>query len=233
MSTITITGLYGSGANEIGQQVAQGLKYYYVDRQILSEAANHLGSTLEEITEQTERPINLSERFSSFFRNILERSALSGSAVDPYFGGGMDMLLVREYRDFPESESTDDKDSRLLNVLSTVVNRIADSGNTVIIGRGANMILSNRADCLHIGLAANYEDRLKRIMARENIDSLVEAEKFLADNDLARLSFFQRFFGVDPNDPKQYHMLINSSALGELKTVQIITDLSKMTAESK
>ena len=96
MSTITITGLYGSGANEIGMKVAQSLKYYYVDRQILSEAADQLGSTLEEITEISERPINISERLTGFFRNILERSALSGSAVDPYFGGGMDMLLVRE-----------------------------------------------------------------------------------------------------------------------------------------
>ena len=71
---------------------------------------------------------------------------MSGSAVDPYFGGGMDMHLVREYRDFSNSESSDGKHARLLNILSNVINRVADAGNSVIIGRGANMLLSGRTD---------------------------------------------------------------------------------------
>ena len=231
MSTITITCLYGSGANEIGMKVAQSLQYYYVDRQILSEAADQLGSTLEEITEISERPINISERLTGFFRNILERSALSGSAVAPYFGGGMDMLLVREYRDFSNLESADGKDARLLNILSNVINRVADAGNSVIIGRGANMLLSGRPDAFHIGLIASYEDRLKRIMARERIEIAADAEKYIAENDVARASFFQRFFGVDPTDPQQYHMVLNCTALGESNIVHQICDLSKMSTK--
>ena len=103
------------------------------------------------------------------------------------------MLLVREYRDFSNLESADGKDARLLNILSNVINRVADAGNSVIIGRGANMLLSGRTDAFHIGLIASYEDRVKRIMAREKIDIAADAEKYIAENDVARASFFKDF----------------------------------------
>ena len=69
---------------------------------------------------------------------------------------------------------------------------------------------------------------MKRIMAREKIDIAADAEKYIAENDVARASFFQRFFGVDPTDPSQYHMVLNCTSLGESIAVQQICDLSKM-----
>ena len=43
MSVITISGNLGSGAIDIGRAVAKSLKFDYVDREILAEAARTLG----------------------------------------------------------------------------------------------------------------------------------------------------------------------------------------------
>ena len=104
MPIITITGLVGSGTAEIGAEVARSLGIDYVDRMILAEAAKKMGTTVAAVAERTERTPKLGDRVAGFVRNVLERSAMAGGGADPYFGGGLDALLVREYRDtIPES----------------------------------------------------------------------------------------------------------------------------------
>ena len=101
MPVITLTGLMGSGGPEIGTEVSRRLRIDYVDRMILAEAAKKIGTTVAAVAQRTERPPTIGDRISGFVRTVLERSALAGGGADPYFGGGLDALLVREYRDLP------------------------------------------------------------------------------------------------------------------------------------
>ena len=55
MAIVTINGQRGSGAPEIGMEVAARLSYTYLDRQVLGEAAKRLGTT-EDVLEAKESP---------------------------------------------------------------------------------------------------------------------------------------------------------------------------------
>jgi cytidylate kinase len=217
MPVITVTGLIGSGAPELGTEVSRKMGIDYVDRLILAEAARKMGTTVAAVAERTERPQSFGDRFAGFVRTVLERSALAGGGADPYFGGGLDALLVREYRDFPPE--TDEgitegglTDSHLLEVTSTVIREISQTSSVVIAGRGANIILRDQPGVLHVGLVSSLEERIKRIMEREELGH-AEAARFVAENDRARQAYFQRFFRVQPEDPRHYHMLLNTDWL--------------------
>ena len=224
MPVITITGLMGSGTAEIGAEVARSLGIDYVDRVILAKAAKKIGTTVVAVAERTERPPKLSDRIAGFVRNVLERSAMAGGGADPYFGGGLDALLVREYRDLPpEGGFADDSlsDANLVEVTRAVITEIADSGSMVIAGRGANVILADRPGVLHVGLVAEPERRLERIMEREKLDRAA-AEEFMAENDKARNAYFKRFFGVKPNDPSHYHVMVNTDWLEVHEAAELV-----------
>ncbi len=226
MPVITITGLIGSGAPELGTEISRRLGIDYVDRLILAEAARKMGTTVAAVADRTERAQTLGDRLAGFVRTVLERSAMAGGGADPYFGGGLDALLVREYRDFPPEpmESTQETgltDAKLLAVTSTVIREIAESGNVVIAGRGANIILRDQPGVLHVGLVSSLTERIRRIMEREELGH-EEAERFVAENDKARQAYFQRFFRVQPEAPQHYHMVLNTDWLKIPRSAEVV-----------
>ena len=64
MSIITITGLTGSGAPELGAVIAQRAGMDYVDRLILAEAAKSLGATVQTVANMSERSLSIGEKIS-------------------------------------------------------------------------------------------------------------------------------------------------------------------------
>ena len=56
MTIVTINGQRGSGAPEIGMEVARRLQYAYVDRQVLGEAAKRLGTWQRSVVRVHYRP---------------------------------------------------------------------------------------------------------------------------------------------------------------------------------
>ena len=233
MPVITLTGPIGSGGPEVGSEVSRRLAVDFVDRMILAEAAKKMGTTVAAVADRTERPPSLGDRFAGFVRTVLERSALAGGGADPYFGGGLDALLVREYRDFPEEEEAADdvqSDAKLLSVTTSVIQEIAASNNVVIAGRGANMILEGRPGTLHVALTSSLERRVERIMERVSLDR-PEADRYVAENDKGRNAYFQRFFKVQPEDMRHYHMSINTDWIDDTRAADIVIAAANLMAE--
>jgi cytidylate kinase len=229
MPVITITGLMGSGGPEVGAEVSRKLGVEFVDHRILAEAGKKLGTSAAAVAERTERTPKLGDRVAGFARTVLERSALAGAGADPYFGGGLDALLVREYRDFPEEAGVDDpsSDANLLNVTSSVITELAASGNVVISGRGANVILRDDPRAVHVALTSSLEQRIVRIMERVSLDR-AEAERYVHENDKGRIAYFQRFFKVQPENLHHYHILVNTDWVDVPKAAELIIAASEL-----
>ena len=228
MPLITVTGVsIGAGAQELGAEVARRLGIEYVDRIILAEAARQIGSTPTAVAEQVERPLGFGDRVADFVRNVFERSALAGSGADPYFGGGMDMMLVREYRDIPEAASGDDNDQQILQVTMGVIQEIAQRDNAVIIGRGAHVILRDWPGALHVGTVASREAQVRRVMERERLGR-EEAEAYCRENDRGRDGFYHRFFGLIPVDASNFHMTINTERLDVPAAAELVVAASAL-----
>jgi cytidylate kinase len=231
MPVITITGLIGSGAPELGSEVSRKLGLDYVDRLIMAEAAKKMGTTVAAVAERTERVPTMGDRVAGFVRTVLERSALAGGGADPYFGGGLDALLVREYRDFPPEGSSDDSlsDANLLEVTANVIRNLAAGGNVVIAGRGAHLILADDPAVLHVSPVSSLERRVDRIMEREDL-ARPAAEKYVAENDKARHAYFRRFFDIQPGDPLRYHLLVNLDRLDVARAAEVVMEAARPSA---
>ncbi len=83
----------------------------------------------------------------------------------------------------------------------------------IFLGRCAGEILKDVPDALHIFVSATKEDRISRIMEKEQI-SLEEAKKAIEENDKARAEYFFQNTGKVWGDVANYHMILDTSQLG-------------------
>ena len=216
MYTITLGGMSGGGARDIGPMVAQKLKADYVDRIFLSNIAKDVGATVEALHQREEKLPSRSEKWIHVIQRLLERSAVTGSAGDPYFGPGITALLTEEYEDIPQPTITrghEVEDDVYIEAIESAMKEMATDGDVVFIGRGGHVILKDMPNVLRVGVVASLEDRVKTLMAREAIDS-DEAIVVLEQRDQARKYFFKKYFELDePDNPNLFHFTINSSEI--------------------
>ncbi|HBR65568.1 MAG: cytidylate kinase-like family protein [Chloroflexota bacterium] len=216
MYTITLGGMSGGGARDIGPLVAQKLKADYVDRIFLSNVAKDVGATVEALHQREERLPTRSEKWIHVIQRLLERSAVTGSAGDPYFGPGITALLTEEYEDIPQPTITrghEVEDDVYIEAIESAMKEMAADGDVVFIGRGGHVILKDMPNVLRVGVVASFEDRVKTLMSRETIDR-DNAMVTLEQRDQARKHFFKKYFELDePDNPNLFHFTINSSEI--------------------
>jgi cytidylate kinase len=112
----------------------------------------------------------------------------------------------------------------ILKLTERVVQNAAKSGNSVIVGRGAQHFLRNRQDTLRVFLYAPREAKVRRLRARGKNEN--EAEQLVDSVDQERADFIQRYFQVEWPNRSVYHTMINT-AIGEEAVVQMILDFMK------
>lgn len=190
MSAVTIHGQLGSGAPEVGRQVADRLQADYVDREIIAEVAARLHRQEQEVIAKEMPPGSLLGRIAE----ALGRSYIFG---DAWAGAYLSL------RQIPLD------DTRYLQALESVVRELARSHSIVILGRGSQFILKDDPDVLHVSVVAPLEVRVNRIMRDLKIDhetAKLEIARF--GNSLRE--FFKRYFRADPEDPVYYDLVVNT-----------------------
>jgi len=83
----------------------------------------------------------------------------------------------------------------------------------IILGRCASEILKGRPEVFNIYISADKEDRIRRIMKKENI-SYDDAKRMLEQNDRARADYYFEHTGKVWGDVNNYNMILDTTALG-------------------
>lgn len=224
MPVITINGPIGCGSVTIGQMVAEQLGINFVDRMIFTEASRIVGTPVGTLIAKEQRVNRFRDRLGRFVQTVLERSAMSGVSGEPYFGRGIENLPPETYMDLTGEgggvvQKLDDK--TFIDATTKVVKDIHAKGNAVIIGRGANQILADATDTLHVGLIAPMSVRVETLMAREHFEQ-EEAEIHVEELERAREDFVQKFWKVHPNEAKHYHMMLNMGRMSPKIAAEVI-----------
>jgi cytidylate kinase len=94
----------------------------------------------------------------------------------------------------------------------TVIETAAESGECVIVGRGAQCILERRNDTLHVFVWAPRAWRIHRV--RKRLPEEADPESRMTRTDRERAEFIRRNFDRDWSDYRLYDLMINS-ALGD------------------
>ncbi len=129
------------------------------------------------------------------------------STIDRY------VLVGFHERRFSESQY-------LRSVVRTIVT-LGERGMAVILGRGAPFVL-DPAKALRVLVVAPLERRVEDLAERESLP-FSEAKARLATEDKQRLNFLSQF-GVDPNDPSLYDLVVNTDSLGHDAAAALVVD---------
>ncbi len=107
--------------------------------------------------------------------------------------------------------------------LKTIV-ELANKGPCVIVGRCADFILAETADCLKVFIHADEKSRAKRIVEQYG-ESNQAPERRLRDKDKRRAAYYQMYTDKKWGDVKNYDVSLSTSALGIETCVDIVVDL--------
>jgi cytidylate kinase len=94
-------------------------------------------------------------------------------------------------------------------------------GNCVTVGRGAQCVLQDRKDVLHVFVYAPWRERVAR--ARRRAPSVANIDQSIRSTDQQRADYIRLYFGCDWKDLHLYQMLV-SSELGEERVAETIVD---------
>lgn len=181
-------------------------------RKIGEEVAKQLGINYYDkaIIDTAAQASGLSPEFiekeeQTFSNSILFNLATSGGQ----FGVGGTSLVDRIY----VSESKAIKD-------------FAEKGPCVIVGRCADYVLREQR-CFNVFVYADEEFKTNRVMKEHNVDKK-QAIKMIKARDKTRARHYNYYCDRLWGERKNYHLLVNSSAFGIEKSVQMIIDSAKM-----
>jgi cytidylate kinase len=199
---ITVEREYGSGGGEIACELSKRLGWKIWDHALTEEiakVANVECSTVE----------RCEERADSTFQRLV-KVFLRGS----------------HERSIPLSGSDTFDTDRFVAVGKQVMEKVAQAGNCIIVGRGAPYFLRLRADAFHVFLYAPRAEKLNRLLKVGK--SAREAEELLDTIDRDRITFVKRYFNADWPTRCLYHMMINTAVGNENVIATILTTMRSM-----
>lgn len=110
------------------------------------------------------------------------------------------------------------------NAQREVIQKIAEEGPCVIVGRRANEILKDRKNLVSVFVTASVEYRTERIMEREGLDEKSARKKVLRV-DKERAAYYNQFGGDNWGYASTYDLCINTETFGDEKAAELIVKL--------
>lgn len=131
--------------------------------------------------------------------------------------GGLGALLKRQDREDAAMRSY------IWDLQRDTILDLAQRRSCVIVGRGADVILRERADLLRVYIHADDDFRLRRIR-EEYPERPGTPEKRLRQMDERRRAWYEFFTGQSWGEAANYHITLNSGALGWDRCVDILCE---------
>ena len=113
---------------------------------------------------------------------------------------------------------------KLWNIQSRVITELAEKGSCVIVGRCADYILRDKADCLKVFIHACMEKRAERIV-KEYGEREETPEQRLKDKDKRRAAYHRFYTNMKWGHAQNYHVCLDSGELGIDRCAEIIARL--------
>ena len=196
---ITIGRQFGSGGREIGRKLAERFGIDYLDKELLTLAAEKSGISEEILARADEKPA------SPFSFAARYPTALAAGFVAP-------INL--------HSAMTDD---HLFSVQAAAIREEAEKRNCIIVGRCSDYIIGRKEYCVNVFVHAPLPWRVRRVAANYEITP-EEAEKQIRRIDKKRAAYYNFYTGKRWGDMDGYDLSVDVSTIGIDKTVQIIAD---------
>lgn len=198
MSLVTLSATYGAGGSRIGPELARRLGVPFVDRLISSDAASSMAVPLDAAFRDDDVTSS----------HVLSRLLASLAPIGEAYGVG------------GTGNETHSRPS-VTDAAERAIFERADSGDGVILGRAAALVLRDDPRALHVRLDGPRDARLEQAMRIEGTDRETAVMRMKTTDD-ARHGYVRRFRNADARDPSLYHLIIDSTAVGLDTCVEMI-----------
>ena len=105
-----------------------------------------------------------------------------------------------------------------------IITQLAGEGPCVIVGRCADYILRDIADCITVFVHASDEQRAERAVTVYGQREESPAER-LHEKDSRRKAYYELYTGTEWGKADGYHLCLDSGKIGIDKCVDMIADL--------
>ena len=193
--------MFGSGGSEVAELVASTLGWTLLDDAVVDAVAARLGVPPAEVKAREERVPSLAER-------LVDTLSLASPELAPMIGGS-----------FPPTEA------QLVEVTHHVIEEVVHAGPAVLVGRGAQCVLAERQDALHVYCYAPREALVRRTEERLGL-TRAEAERRVAETNRQRERYVRRHWDRAWRDPANYHVCVDTAWLGVPEAASLIVRLA-------
>ncbi len=200
--TITVAREYGSGGGQIAERVARRMGWELIDRSLIDQISQKFN--LNPSAAQ-----RLNERGSWWLERIARAVWLDTG------GTTVDVVDAENIHQFTRN----------------AILEASYRGKCVIVGRGGQCVLRNRADVLHVFVFAPLEYRMERL--RRRYASEKEVMKAIARVDEERAAYIREFHDTEWKDPSLYHLWINGTIGIESAAEMIVNAVKSPTMQSE
>lgn len=97
----------------------------------------------------------------------------------------------------------------LVQQTSETILHLAELGNVIILGHGANVITAKLPHVFHVRVVASLEKRIEHMQQFEGLSAKAASERIQRE-DLGRQRYLKKHFGKNIDDPLLYHLVINT-----------------------
>src|SRR5207244_5953743 len=188
---ITVTRQYAAGGSDVARLVAAALDWTVIDNQFVDEVARRAGLAPEEVAERDERAPGLLEQ--------LARTLAVGSP---------ELFMTA-----PAVPRVEPDEAAIVKMTERVIAEAAAHGRIVLVGRGAQAVLAQRPDALHVYVVASKPWRMQLAVERLGVPAAT-VDKAVDEIDHRRDQYVKIYYGRARHDVVNYDLVVNAERLG-------------------
>ena len=185
----------GAGGQEIGRMLAQDFDAKFYDRELLNLAAKESGFSEKFFKQNDEK--------KGFLRGLLNVQ------TSHFMGGSL-------YGSNFSQES-------LFKFQSDAIQKAANEGNCVFLGRCADYILRDYENVVNVFITASMDFRVKLVSKVKELDE-EHARKLIEHVEARRAQYYNYYTGKKWGAAESYDMCIDASILGVEETEKLIAE---------
>jgi len=188
---ITVTRQYASGGSDVARLVAAQLEWDVIDNEFVDAVARRAGLPADEVAQREERAPGL-----------LERLARTLAAASPE-------LFVAS----ATVPTVEQDEATIVQVTERVIAEAAAHGRIVLVGRGAQAVLVQRPDALHVYVVAPKSWRVRLAVERLGVAE-ADADRMVDETDRQRDQYVKTYYGRQRQDISNYDLIVNTARVG-------------------
>ena len=203
MAILTVSRLYGSGGSEVAERVAKTLGWALLDNAVVDAVASRMGLSVAEVQAREERVPSLVERLTAA------------------------MAMGSQEWAAPMAAAKRPTDEQLIEVTRHIIEEAIARGPLVVVGRGTQEMLAERADTLHVFCYASRKALIARTVLRESV-SAEEAANLVDETNKTRDQWVRLHWERDRRAHENYDLSVNTERLGIQGAADLIVTAAKM-----